>query len=277
MENAIKNVQPKVTNQPPKVMNQSNVPKISNFDLRNLNKQKDPQKENCKKVNVEKIANPPQAPRDQYRIEHIQLNRILIEKVNADQVNPAKLKYRGVYNYNPRFNPEALIEIENQKLSNSKLKHNTQTGLANTKTASATTKPDNMKKDHYLELLTLDNSNNIALNSEPFECPVCIVTYEPYEGIVLRNCLHIFCRDCVKQTIIHSDEAEVKCPFMDDTYTCETLLQDREIKALLTKEEHDEHLAKSLRMAENKIENSYHCRTIVSIIRIVYYLYIRTV
>lgn len=181
----------------------------------------------------------------------------MIERVNPDHLNAAKTKYRGVYNYNPRVNPEALIEIENQKLASSKPKGNSSKTAYNSKSPST----NEVAKNHYLELLTLDNSNDIALNTDPFECPVCIVEYEPYEGVVLRNCLHTFCRDCVKQTIIHSDEAEVKCPFMDATYTCESILQDREIKGLLTKEEHDEHLAKSLRVAENKIENSFHCRT----------------
>ena len=85
--------------------------------------------------------------------------------------------------------------------------------------------------------------------------------YQPLEGVILRNCLHTFCKDCIRNTIIYSEEAEVKCPYYDNQYSCDCLLQDREIKALLSKTEHDEHLVKSLRIAENQIENSFHCKT----------------
>lgn len=101
----------------------------------------------------------------------------------------------------------------------------------------------------------------LTKNTEPFECPICMVEYEALEGIILRNCLHIFCTDCVRSSIRHSDEAEVKCPYIDTDYSCDYLLQDREIKGILDKQEFDEHLAKSLRIAEHQIENSFHCRT----------------
>ena len=31
-------------------------------------------------------------------------------------------------------------------------------------------------------------------NQETFECPVCFVEADPGEGVVLRECLHNFCR-----------------------------------------------------------------------------------
>jgi RanBP-type and C3HC4-type zinc finger-containing protein 1 len=46
---------------------------------------------------------------------------------------------------------------------------------------------------HYLQLVDLDNTDLVS-NVEPFECSVCIVQYEAGEGVVLRECLHIFCR-----------------------------------------------------------------------------------
>lgn len=48
-------------------------------------------------------------------------------------------------------------------------------------------------KIHYLQLLHLDNAELVP-NMEDFECPVCLVNYTPGEGVVLRECLHTFCR-----------------------------------------------------------------------------------
>lgn len=41
--------------------------------------------------------------------------------------------------------------------------------------------------------MDLDNTDLVP-NVEPFECSVCLVQYEAGEGVVLRECLHIFCR-----------------------------------------------------------------------------------
>lgn len=205
-----------------------------------------------------------------YQIEHIQLNRFTIEKINPENTNITKTKYRGVYNYNPRCNPNVVLEAKADLprildakpkptvIANSDVAKTEKRPTADSKTSA---KSQDETSNHYLELLSLDNLNDIAVNTEAFECAVCFVEYEPTEGVVLRNCLHTFCKDCIRNTIIYSEEAEVKCPYIDATYTCECTLQDREIKALLTKSEHDEHLAKSLRVAENQIENSFHCRT----------------
>lgn len=202
-----------------------------------------------------------------YQIEHIQLNRFTIEKINPENTNITKTKYRGVYNYNPRCNPNVILETKTD-LSlaiDAKRKPDETASASNDlsikKPSKTIPKVLEEASNHYLELLSLDNLNDIAVNTEAFECAVCFVEYEPTEGVVLRNCLHIFCKECIRNTIIYSDEAEVKCPYNDAKYTCECTLQDREIKALLTKSEHDEHLAKSLRVAENQIENSFHCRT----------------
>lgn len=37
--------------------------------------------------------------------------------------------------------------------------------------------------------------------------------------------------------------------------------KEREIKALVTREVYEQHLAKSIRQAENRIENAFHCKT----------------
>jgi len=40
------------------------------------------------------------------------------------------------------------------------------------------------------------------------------------------------CRPCIANTIAYCEEAEVKCPYRDSEYTCESTLQEREIKAV---------------------------------------------
>ncbi|CAK9812804.1 RanBP-type and C3HC4-type zinc finger-containing protein 1 [Anthophora plagiata] len=120
---------------------------------------------------------------------------------------------------------------------------------------------EEVKMDRYEELISLENCDVIP-NSEPIECPVCFVTYGPREGVILRDCLHMFCRSCIANTIRYCEEAEVKCPYRDSEYTCESTLQEREIKALVEPEMYQQHLAKSIAQAENNAgNNAFHCKT----------------
>lgn len=205
---------------------------------------------------------------EKFLIEHIQLNRYTIERIAPRNENINKVKYRGVYNYNPRCNPEITKILNNKPVNPIKKVVNPTANILQGSSNSIVDKlksiPEVAKNEpitQYIELLSLDDSMDLTKNMEIFECSVCMVDYQPLEGLVLRNCLHTFCKDCTRNTIIYSDEAEVKCPYFDDQYSCDCLLQDREIKALLTKTEYDEHLAKSLRIAENQIVNSFHCKT----------------
>ncbi|KAL0107201.1 hypothetical protein PUN28_015610 [Cardiocondyla obscurior] len=121
--------------------------------------------------------------------------------------------------------------------------------------------PEDVKIARYEELISLENWDVIP-NSEPIECPICFVTYGPREGVILRDCLHMFCRPCIVNTIAYCEEAEVKCPYRDPDYTCESTLQEREIKALVEPEVYQQHLAKSIAQAENNAGNkAFHCKT----------------
>ncbi|XP_003704259.1 uncharacterized protein LOC100878261 [Megachile rotundata] len=121
--------------------------------------------------------------------------------------------------------------------------------------------PEEVRMERYEELISLENCDVIP-NSEPIECPVCFVTYGPREGVILRDCLHMFCRSCIANTIRYCEEAEVKCPYRDSEYTCESTLQEREIKALVEPEVYQQHLAKSIAQAENNAgNNAFHCKT----------------
>ncbi|KAM9362378.1 ranBP-type and C3HC4-type zinc finger-containing protein 1 [Symphorus nematophorus] len=111
------------------------------------------------------------------------------------------------------------------------------------------------RERNYLNLLATEEQNLIP-NTTETECPICFSTLLPGEGIVLRECLHTFCRDCLTGTIVNSRDAEVSCPD-----NCESKLLDREIKALLTEEEHQRFLEMRLSIAESRSEHSFHCQT----------------
>jgi RanBP-type and C3HC4-type zinc finger-containing protein 1 len=110
------------------------------------------------------------------------------------------------------------------------------------------------------DLMATDFKDYIE-NTEPFECPICIVEYEQGEGIVLRNCLHVMCKDCFRGHCINSDEADVKCPYVGDDYQCDGFITEREMRGLLTEEEFLKIEQKGLMKAEGAFANSFHCRT----------------
>jgi hypothetical protein len=51
--------------------------------------------------------------------------------------------------------------------------------------------------DAYKQLENLD----VIPNAETFECVVCFLEIEPGDGVVLRECLHTFCRYTVCSTV----------------------------------------------------------------------------
>ncbi|XP_068450568.1 ranBP-type and C3HC4-type zinc finger-containing protein 1 [Clinocottus analis] len=108
---------------------------------------------------------------------------------------------------------------------------------------------------NFLDLLATEEQNLIS-NATEADCPICFCPLTAEEGVVLRECLHTFCRDCLKATIVNSQDAEVSCP-----EACDSKLQDREINALLTDEEHLRFLELRLSIAESRSEHSFHCQT----------------
>lgn len=107
----------------------------------------------------------------------------------------------------------------------------------------------------YKELLELEEQSLIR-TTETFECQICFTEIQPNEGIMIRDCLHQFCIDCVRGTITSCEEAEIKCPAID----CNCYIHDREVRSLLTQSEFDRYSAKISRIAESKATNSYHCK-----------------
>ncbi|XP_071448568.1 ranBP-type and C3HC4-type zinc finger-containing protein 1-like isoform X2 [Hetaerina americana] len=82
------------------------------------------------------------------------------------------------------------------------------------------------------------------------------------EGVTLRECLHSFCQPCLVSTIKFCEDAEVKCPYRDDEYTCDSTLQDREIRALIPLDLQEQLLARSIDLAEKRMgAKAFHCKT----------------
>lgn len=110
----------------------------------------------------------------------------------------------------------------------------------------------------YEELLKLEQTNNnLVPNFEEFSCRICFGFFNPGEGIIIRNCFHTFCVECLTDFIKISEVSEIHCPETD----CEFYLQDREIRAILSTVEYENYLKKSLNLAENQSLNSFHCKT----------------
>ncbi|XP_062549930.1 ranBP-type and C3HC4-type zinc finger-containing protein 1-like [Armigeres subalbatus] len=112
----------------------------------------------------------------------------------------------------------------------------------------------------HLKLMELSDAN-IVPNNEPFECPVCITDIAKDQGVLLRDCFHSFCRECLSRTVIHAESVIVRCPAMVNNESCETIIRDPEIKCLLSEVDYEAYLSRSLRTAEASNIKSVHCKT----------------
>ncbi|XP_065422356.1 ranBP-type and C3HC4-type zinc finger-containing protein 1 isoform X2 [Chrysemys picta bellii] len=119
---------------------------------------------------------------------------------------------------------------------------------------------EQQKIENYQHILQVDRQSLVPA-AEVIECPICFVTLQPGKGVTLRECLHSFCRDCLKGTILNSLEPEVPCPYIDEKYSCTGQLLEREIKALLSAAEYQHFLDLGVSIAENRSRSSYHCKT----------------
>ncbi|KAJ6648215.1 RanBP-type and C3HC4-type zinc finger-containing protein 1 [Pseudolycoriella hygida] len=188
--------------------------------------------------------------------------------------NITKNRYRGVDNYNPHVMKKveivstANLGVIPKPVTISKLQEPLSGRTSLLPISQPFVKKQNSLENgaakntskHYNELLSLDTAD-VVPNAEPFECPVCFMKFGAKDGVVLRDCLHVFCRECIINTIKYNEEAEVKCPYLDAEYSCDSIIQEREIKSLVSKDIYEQHLAISLRVAENRTENAYHCKT----------------
>lgn len=191
--------------------------------------------------------------------EIVQTLNPIVLKAALPSPNITKNKYRGVENFNP-FNKSYLFpkkdatnDIRKPIITNVIYKSIYQNNSAKETSAQK-------RRSHYQELINIDVSD-IVPNLEKFECSVCFEEIHELLGACLRECLHSFCRPCLSNLIKYCEDAEVKCPFINEIYSCQSLLQEREIRGLVSKNEYEKHLARSIQQAESKIENAFHCKT----------------
>lgn len=116
-------------------------------------------------------------------------------------------------------------------------------------------------RENYELLMSLDEQD-VVVTVEPFKCPVCLEQYQAGDGIILKGCLHMFCRDCLANTVQHTEMAEVRCPFQGDNYSCENVLSEREIKTLVPQHVFDQLMDRSVQLAESSMDNTFHCKTV---------------
>ncbi|CAG4944214.1 unnamed protein product [Colias eurytheme] len=114
----------------------------------------------------------------------------------------------------------------------------------------------NKSGEFYTELIKLEQQALVS-NTETFECGVCMEECAIGNGAVLRECIHSFCRECLSDSVRHCEEPVVPCPAIG----CPGILQDREIRALLSEDDYEKWLARGLAAAESGTRNTFHCRT----------------
>lgn len=113
-----------------------------------------------------------------------------------------------------------------------------------------------------LEMLKKFDSQSFNTNFFEFNCPICMERVSTNDGVILKNCCHSFCKGCISETIRHCEDQFVLCPHrFDDGKACDSFLQEREIRALVSKEIYDQHLKKGLQQAESTMSDVFHCQT----------------
>ncbi|GAB6020316.1 RanBP-type and C3HC4-type zinc finger-containing protein 1 [Chamberlinius hualienensis] len=114
--------------------------------------------------------------------------------------------------------------------------------------------------NNWQQYLNLDGLE-VVLNVDQFECGICLLDVPAGDGVQLRDCLHSFCCECLKNVISHNEEATVCCPYRDEQYSCDSILQEREIRALVPPDVFERYLRRSIATAESQAPNSFHCKT----------------
>lgn len=106
----------------------------------------------------------------------------------------------------------------------------------------------------YQQLQDLSETDGVIRNFEFIFCEVCDIFIDVYDGILVRECLHQVCIDCIRKVIIECVNVDVKCPNKD----CEYFLQDREVRSLLTPTEYEHHSKKYALAADDDGDNNNH-------------------
>lgn len=110
-------------------------------------------------------------------------------------------------------------------------------------------------ESEYKVLRRLDDFSRVP-NVEEFICSLCSQLIVPLKGIVLRECLHAFCTQCLLKHIDETGNIAVKCPFRNDSYACEELVQQRDMRAILSETKFNDLVEKSLIVQQQTVPES---------------------
>lgn len=132
-------------------------------------------------------------------------------------------------------------------------------------------KQSNENAEEDLKRLEELSKQEIIENVTSFSCAICLDDdIPPGSGIVLKECLHTFCKECIRAHIMAFDDPEVQCPYSGD-YNCNQNLQDREIRTLLLwrsdgdekkgEADYKKYQMKCLTKSEAIMQNVFHCKT----------------
>lgn len=114
------------------------------------------------------------------------------------------------------------------------------------------------QKEKLKKTSFMDDDNDVVPNREEFLCSICFKTCLPNEGVVLRDCIHSLCKRCIRESIVNNFNPQIKCPYKQD-YTCESNLQDREIRGIVGQDIYDEYQAR-IALEIQKDKNIFNCR-----------------
>lgn len=113
------------------------------------------------------------------------------------------------------------------------------------------------------ESLVQAHEEGLIEPQEQFNCVICFETIQSGNGIRLKECLHEFCKDCIKHHILYTETADIKCPSQNDGAPCSYDISHLEIQQLISDDDFRKFNLKSLRMAEAAAgERAYHCKTV---------------
>ncbi|NWW69567.1 HOIL1 protein, partial [Climacteris rufus] len=104
------------------------------------------------------------------------------------------------------------------------------------------------RQRNFRELLRAEQAELVP-NPEPLECGICLQGVPAGRGVLLRDCLHSFCRDSGCSGLGVHDPGGPKTP-----------PQCPQTPQLLSPEEHARFLERGLALAERRSRNSFHCR-----------------
>lgn len=116
------------------------------------------------------------------------------------------------------------------------------------------------KADLFKELVVL-NQLPLVENRESFECGVCLTECDPYMGVILTECLHMFCKECISSIVETTPDVVILCPFRDDHYSCDKVIQHREVKQIVSQEVFDKFLQKSITITMNGVKEASNCQS----------------